>query len=99
MSLLTKEQQDDVNTIKNYVLSSLPVHNDQSHDYRMLRHMCMRLIPIIDDLHARAPRQYTEQELREAFESYNFHPSFLRFDNFKQWVHCARALGALNAEP
>ena len=69
MSLLTKEQQDDVNTIKNYVLSSLPVHNDQSHDYRMLRHMCMRLIPIIDDLHARAPRQYTEQELREWFEN------------------------------
>ena len=69
MSLLTKEQQDDVNTIKNYVLSSLPVHNDQSHDYRMLRHMCMRLLPIIDDLQARAPRQYTEQELRDKFES------------------------------
>lgn len=77
MSLLTKEQQDDVNTIKNYVLSSLPVHNDQSHDYRMLRHMCMRLLPIIDDLQARAPKQYTELEL---FKSLAF--EILRSDDY-----------------
>jgi len=101
MSLLTKEQQDDVNTIKNYVLSSLPVHNDQSHDYRMLRHMCMRLLPIIDDLQARhiERKQYTENEL---YDIWLKAPGSETGDDPVSWdgaLWAAKFLGALKAEP
>lgn len=88
MSLLTKEQKKDIADIResNRLRHDLATGGEAMKDVE-------KLLSIIDDLQSRAPKQYTGQELRKEFESYGFHPSFLRVDNFKQWVHCARALG------
>ncbi len=61
MSLLTKEQLQIVNGIKAMIAD---------YDYKtdQIRGL-FDLVSIIDDLQARAPRQYTEQELREWFEN------------------------------
>lgn len=61
MSLLTKEQLQIVNGIKAMIAD---------YDYKtdQIRGL-FDLVSIIDDLQARAPKQYTEQELRDKFES------------------------------
>lgn len=53
---------------------------------------------IIDDLQKQHPKRYTESELREAFNGWFSHPSFIRIDNFKQWIECARFLGMIKTE-
>lgn len=58
MSLLTKEQQETLERIR-----KAPFDPAASYD-----HLCTAIV-IIDDLQARAPKQYTEQELREWFEN------------------------------
>jgi len=72
MSLLTKEQQDKVERLRGYI--EMPVRGKksgrlaQSYSRNLLVH-ARSLLSIIDDLQARAPKQYTEQELREWFEN------------------------------
>ena len=67
MSLLTKEQGRKVleakMQIKLYRAMFLPDTSVR------LRSLLNEVLTIIDDLQSRAPKQYTEQELREWFEN------------------------------
>lgn len=71
MSLLTKEQQDFVTISKEahkqleeyFELYKGRVTPNESHTHRG------RLLSIIDDLQARAPKQYTVHELRDWFKN------------------------------
>jgi len=100
MSLLTKEQQETLDTARAWVnrcKDSVFVHSQYYEDFQ-------RLIAIIDDLQSRAPKQYTEQELREAFEreidKESGYASPMHFHcDLDIWMQCARFLGALKAEP
>jgi len=94
MSLLTQEQIAKSEMIRETQFLRSELSKAAAND-------CQTLLDIIDDLQTRHSerKQYTAQDLEEMFKSYNFHPSFLRFDSFQQWLHCARALGALKAEP
>lgn len=65
MSLLTKEQQTIFGNIRqaeaNAFYNPAPGCGNQFMNARVA---AIELLSIIDDLQARAPRQYTEQELR-----------------------------------
>lgn len=60
MSLLTKEQQRVVEAAR------ATIREDEAWGGRSGYEAS--LVAIIDDIQSRAPKQYTEQELREAFE-------------------------------
>lgn len=62
MSLLTKEQEETLE-------QSRQRHEQWRGDCDAHTAEVLALVDIIDDLQARAPRQYTEQELREWFEN------------------------------
>lgn len=106
MNPLTKEQLQIVSGIKAMIAD---------YDYKtdQIRGL-FDLVSIIDDLQSRAPKQYTEQELREAFEQSHIVPIIGLFDRFEEnggyknpmiqagfvgWKSCARFLGALKAKP
>ena len=62
MSLLTKEQEETLE-------QSRQRHEQWRGDCDAHTAEVLALVDIIDDLQARAPKQYTEQELREWFEN------------------------------
>lgn len=65
MSLLTQEQLAIVKQEKGLNLHAMHRTKRPTESAKSIR----SLLAIIDDLQARAPRQYTEQELREWFEN------------------------------
>lgn len=90
MSLLTKEQAAHVAYMRD-LFCGPSGWNDEIDE----------LVSIIDDLQARAPKQYTEQELRE--ELNRQYPDIFGRQRVKEmresvWIACARFLGALKAE-
>lgn len=90
MSLLTKEQREIIERarvgIKCELTQWAPAADIND------------LLSIIDALQARAPKQYTEQELRENYE--NCLSAETGEDNtWNGWIECAKFLGALKAEP
>lgn len=110
MSLLTKEQQEEVDRIRKLTNS----RKQWALDSGGWINEAENLIEIIDDLQARAPKQYTEQELRESFEQSHLARVIGVFDRFEEngmyknpmiqarfdgWKSCARHVGALKAEP
>jgi hypothetical protein len=62
MSLLTKEQEETLE-------QSRQRHEQWRGDCDAHTAEVLALVDIVDDLQARAPKQYTEQELREWFEN------------------------------
>lgn len=117
MSLLTKEQQETLDRAYQYCLQYSVKTYPQDTDMGLIAHRLYCFIgelrTIIDDLQDRAPKQYTEQDLREAFENANNtyrleKEKFGRrtvYENqhvqteFEGWVACAKSVGALKAEP
>lgn len=68
MSLLTKEQQTIFGNIRQAEANAF--YNPEpgcGNQFMNARVAVIELLSIIDDLQARAPKQYTEQELREWF--------------------------------
>ncbi len=109
MSLLTKEQQETLEFIRKYIVSRRGMVN-----YIDVEKALHSAVAIIDNLQARAPRQYTKQELRDLFEQSHIARLIGVFDRFEEngmyknpmiqagfggWKSCARFLGALKAEP
>lgn len=102
MSLLTKEQQETLERIRKAPFDPAASYDD----------LCTA-IAIIDYLQSRAPKQYTEAQMRTAFEHQLDHgkslESFITPDGRSVsglsvyakhgWMACARFLGALKAEP
>lgn len=104
MSLLTKEQQKDIADIReiNRLRHDLATGGEATKDVG-------KLLSIFDDLQARAPKQYTVQELREWFKNrpliqddidallHEFVPG--QDDAWYGILKFASHVGALKAEP
>ena len=105
MSLLTKEQQEKLEKIRS-ARTSGGCDFEEYEDIEGTKDF-ERLFAIIDDLQARAPKQYTEQELNAVFESMPIADLFPPIQEehiigkvaWHSWKVCARFLGALKEEP
>lgn len=109
VNLLTREQQDILAKAR----KSYQVRFDHFKGHATVAdEMCADLFAIIDDLLSRAPKQYTEGELRQEFEKTRvpgmiylsvdphgqYHKAYVQAW-WENWIACARFLGALKAEP
>ena len=93
MSLLTKEQKLTTDHIR------AKLREDEGWGGRGGYES--ELLAIIDDLQARVPKQYTEQELTEILQKdYHQYWQGLNGDYFQKGFHeAAQRFGALKAEP
>lgn len=100
MSLLTKEQQTIVKNIRQ--AESDAFYNPApscGNQFMNARVAAIELLSIIDDLQARAPRQYTEQELYTLWLEAPAHETGDSNESWDGALWCARHFGALKAEP
>ena len=98
MNLLTKEQQTIFNNSRKTIASHVEWSKQQElNPIPAIYQAAESLVRIIDDLQARAPKRYTEQELREHYENC-FSAETGEDNTWDGWLECARFLGALKAE-
>lgn len=105
MNLLTPEEREAVERLREKVVSPMgynPLTQSASREaINQERARSRQLLAIIDNLSQRAPKQYTEQELRDHCKAQNRWmldgPSCYS-DIENTWIEAARKFGALKAD-